>query len=211
MAFREFPQSAVLLGKRADAEVTKRSPWKAGTTLTLSFIAKLFVTCGVVCIYLFATGATVGEGLKGVSFVERALAPFRQMTLVSGMLLSTSVVAFFLAVAFRQKEHGPARDRDGVSWDTLLQIAFTTNVALVAAVLLLLFVSVTGYLPGPPPGPATTGALFLIAVAEAILGTMLGIALLFMRRSSIHYVSSVLIHAAEVGILAVVFFLGSSA
>jgi hypothetical protein len=179
--------------------------------LTLSFIAKLFVTCGVVCIYLFATGAAVEEGLKGVSFVERALAPFRQMTLVSGMLLSTSAVAFFLAVAFRERGQGTTRGREGVSWDTLLQIAFTTNVALVAAVLLLLFVSVTGYLPGPPPGPTTTGALFLIAVAEVILGTMIAIALLFMKRSALHYVSSVLIHVVEVAILAVVFFLGSSA
>jgi hypothetical protein len=174
------------------------------------FFPVIFSTFGVVCVYLFATGVTVEQDLTHSGLAERIMAPFRDFSASSAVLLVTAVVAFFLALAFRIRS-GVYSNQNETTWGRVLQAAFSSAVAIVAAVILVLFLSATGWLPGMSSGNTALGALFFIGILETALATVLAVTLLFCKKSAVHYVSTLVIHVIELVILSLVFWSGYSA
>ena len=175
------------------------------------FASPFFAAIGVVCVYLFATGVILERPSVRWDLLDRALAPFRSLTLTSGIVLATAAVAFILAFSLRTRVSWESGQVQEISWSRVFQVAFLSEVVLVAAILLLLFLAGSGCLPGTQPAVHTLGALYVVAIAEAALGTLLAVGLLFVRRSTFLYLSTVAIHAVELCLIGVVFFLGYSA
>lgn len=176
-----------------------------------SFAFLLVATVGIVCLYLFATGAVTGISGSPFLSVERALAPFEHMTPLSGILLGGASAAFLLSLALTSASRsGKSAFRPAVAWGQAVQAAFLFDVIIVGGVLLFLFLAVLGWYPKEEPSASLMGALYLVGAMEAALGTLLAITLFFLRKPIFLFASTVVAHVAEVGLLSVLFFLGST-
>jgi hypothetical protein len=176
-----------------------------------SYVFLLVAAAGIVCLYLFATGAgTEAPGSQALS-LERALAPFEHMTPASRLLLGGAGVAFLLALALgSSSSRGSFLRPPSVAWGEAVQAAFLFDVVIVGAVLLFFFLAALGVYPREEPSFSVMGALYVVGVLEAALGTLLAITLFFLRKPIFLFTSTVVAHVAEVGLLSVLFFLGST-
>lgn len=171
-------------------------------------ISPFLTAIGILCIYLFACGITVSEGGDFHLLADRASAPFHALTPFSTAMLGTAILALTLALVLPRDFAAPG---SRWSWGRVLQVALILDVALVAAVLTLLILPETGRFPRFSPSAAAVGALYLAAILEAALGTCLVIALFFFEKSRRLFTTTVVAHAAEIGLLGWIFFLGSRA
>jgi hypothetical protein len=164
----------------------------------------------IVCIYLFATGAEVpAEGAALSTLVGYALRPFRQLTLLSAIFLGTATVALFLALVLSRTSGLEFRKEQ--SWGRILQLALVADVTLVGAVIAILFLPALGWPADFTLSASTAGALFMAGLLEAALGSCIILALLAVPKSRPVFFSSVLVHAAEIGLLGTIFYLGAGA
>jgi hypothetical protein len=175
-----------------------------------AIICPLLTVLAVVCIYLFATGAEVPpEGAPLSTLIGNALRPFQQLTLFSAILLGTATVALFLALVLSRTSGLDYRSEQ--SWGRVLQLALVADVTLVGAVIVLLFLPAFGWPQDFTLSVTTAGALFMAGLLEAALGSCIVLALLAVPKSRPVFVSSVLVHLAEIGLLGAVFYLGTRA
>ena len=175
-----------------------------------AIVCPFLTLLAVVCIYLFATGAEVPQGGEPLpTLVGYALRPFRQLNLVSLILLATATVALFLALVLSRTSGLDYRKER--SWGRVLQLALVADVTLVAAVIALLLLPSFGWPPDFSLSASATGALFMAGLLEAALGSCIVLALLAVPKSKAVFFSSVLVHVAEIGLLGAVFYLGTRA
>jgi hypothetical protein len=175
-----------------------------------AFVCPLLTLFAVVCIYLFATGAEVpqdGEPLR--TLLGFALRPFRALNMFSVVLLGSATVALFLSLVL-SRTSGLDYHKER-SWGRILQLALVADVTLVAAVILILFLPTLGWPADFALSTSTMGALYVAGILEAALGSSIILALLAVPKSRGVYLSSVVVHVVEIGLLGAIFYLGTRA
>lgn len=174
-----------------------------------SFISFLLTVLGAACLYLFAVAPRPGDG-GPEALLERASKPFQAWTPFTGGCLAAAAAALVIAQGLRR---GPFRlephSRGKAVWGRAFQCALLCDVALVAVIIFLLLLPATGWLKSFQPAPAALGALFLAGLLEAAVGTVLVIGLFFLEKKKLLFVSTVLAHVVELGLLGLIFSLGS--
>ena len=169
----------------------------------------LFLICGAFCIYLFAIGATYPPWeWNSPAFLERFLAPFQYFSFVSGLLVVAGLLAFLLSLlCFESRDNAKQEGLARKTWGRAMEISFLLNTVLVAGLLAL----TTLLTLNPSEALGDVGTLFVAVLVELGLGTFLAILLVFYRRGTRLYLSTLTLHLLEVVAVSAVFVFGSGA
>jgi hypothetical protein len=126
-------------------------------------------------------------------------------------LIISAAAILFLAYALLPNGGRSASFLPRGSWSHTLQLAFSGSAALLASFLLAMVFAEMGWAPAAPPSAGALGTLFVVALFQAVVGTVLAIVLLFVRRAGIPYAATLAVHVMASATLGVLVFLGSSA
>jgi hypothetical protein len=174
-----------------------------------------FLVLGILGVYLFAAQAVslpaAWGGETDSRLLDEALVPFQNLTPVSALVLSGALVCLLLPATFA----GPgtvSRVAARVSWGKVLEAVFALNAVLVAVILgFLWFFTQSNIYLSDELATQTLGALFAAGLLECLIGTVLALTLVFLRKRKGLYFSTLVVHVAEVALLTVTFVLGIKA
>lgn len=161
----------------------------------------------LLAVYVFACGA-LNLPVDGENWGHRFLAhcwrPFSEVTPLSVSILAAGAVFFFCAALVKplSRSGEPVRSFQ-VPWPDFMTSVLAVISLSVAVTITLLF-----SLYSNSAHPLTLGVLYTAAALEAVVGLVLAIALLFVRRSNLAYVPAAGLLLVGVMVLGAVCWLG---
>lgn len=167
-----------------------------------------FTVLGVFLTYFFMVSAA-GRVPSDAALAVKLAAPFKELDSMSLLCLEAAFASYLMAAFFKlsTKTHSthPQHIRSRI-----YEIAFVTNVLLVAGVLAVFAAFASGWVLVDDMTTITLGALLGVALLEALIGIALAIVLATRSRSRKLYYSVLSAHLAEVGLLGAILFIGIS-
>ena len=165
-----------------------------------------FTVLGVFLTYLFLVSAA-GRVPSDAALTVKLATPFKEFDSMA-LLCLESAFASYLMAAFFKLSAKTCRGNPLDIRNRVLEVAFMINVLLVAGILAVFAAYALGWVLIDDMTTVTLGALFCVALLEALVGIALAVLLARRSRSRKLYFSILSAHLVEVSLLGAILFVG---
>ena len=166
----------------------------------------LFTVLGVFLTYVFMVSAA-GRVPNDAALTVRLAAPFTELDSMAVLCLESACASYLIAAFFKLSVKTRSNNSRDIR-NRVLEAAFLINVLLVAGILAVFAAYGSGWVLTDDMTTVTLGALFAVAVLEALVGIALAAVLARRSRSRKLYFSILSAHLVQVSLLGAMLFAG---